>query len=1080
MEERQERDDGGDDVILCHTCGNFYPAIFELEHVASEQHNQFFRNYFIRTESAAKCRLITLSADNPNGILGVEEYLELLRENVVYWLNQYQIIHKSLKYNMLLECKFYKDEERHQLRAFKTQNAVVYQLTDTNEQYSRDVQKILNEKHDLEQRGSGWSLFSVDRLELRINRYEPMTGGKSSRFELPPFIKKRKCIVNPYCYNSAEKKFKCCENQCFKFSILGKPLLDAGINVNNIRNYYRYVYINNRYNWGCIDFPVTIESVGVFEKHNGMSINIYGVSMNNVYPLKVTRNRKADHRDILYYNQHYCWIKNFDRLVSTQVYKSKKVRLFVCRQCFKRFYKQNLLLEHEILCSTEELYKNGGGHGLKPFQTLKGADEKIIYFKNYHRQLQIPYVIYADIKLKFNKENTCIQNPELSYVQSLGHYEPEKFLYCVAFNGEFQQVKEFANIASFMKAIEIECKKIGESYKVNIPLVNTPLYCKPGFSDPCHICEKPLENDYVLDHDHTNGFLRGFAHSHCNVNFRLPNFVPVIMNNFSKYNSSFILQYFFKTYDEKKIINIIPCNENTNKCMALSYRIFGGMRVKFIDQCRFVELPATDDFLSNVKRFERVRKICHSNYKIDLAHYISIGAFSWDAMLKLTKVQLELITDQDMYRMVSRGIRGGLVQVVKRYAYAASSENSKPTLCKEELTESHIFYFDIINLYGKIMLDYPLPHSDFSWVQDLEQLNPSPYDDDDVVVNAGIGFIFEVDLEYPETLRSEHADYPLCPNEEIGRGLVASFREKKNYVIHHTALRQALKMGIVLKKIHRAIKFKESLWLSPYIRLNTMLRTTYFGEKHLSDVFKLQSNVIYGKSIEKLSNQMNVYVLKSNAAKLMKLIKQPNFSDRKIINENTYIVFSYKWKCKISKPIAVGMSILDLSKRYMYNLYYNKLKPRLPPFKLLYTDNDAIMIQIYCKKTVLNSYFKNCQDVIYWQGSGKKQIGPVGMFKDQCPDNPIVEYVGLRCKVYGYRCRNTNTPIVRNLPKWVDFNRYIQLLVSETKTKTVNYYKRLVGDKTYELCVSKNLPTINEDRKRTVCSDRIHTQALDE
>ena len=54
--------------------------------------------------------------------------------------------------------------------------------------------------------------------------------------------------------------------------------------------------------------------------------------------------------------------------------------------------------------------------------------------------------------------------------------------------------------------------------------------------------------------------------------------------------------------------------------------------------------------------------------------------------------------------------------------------------------------------------------------------------------------------------------------------LVLNLHDKKKYVIHVKALKQALDHGLVLERIHRAIQFKQSAWMKEYIDFNTRLR----------------------------------------------------------------------------------------------------------------------------------------------------------------------------------------------------------------------------------------------------------------
>ena len=101
------------------------------------------------------------------------------------------------------------------------------------------------------------------------------------------------------------------------------------------------------------------------------------------------------------------------------------------------------------------------------------------------------------------------------------------------------------------------------------------------------------------------------------------------------------------------------------------------------------------------------------NYELDPAHYVSAPQLSWDAMLKQTRVNLELITDPEMYRMLSNAMRGGVCMISGRYSKANNKymgslyDCSKPT--------NYIIYLDANNLYGKAM-SYPMPQSGFTWL----------------------------------------------------------------------------------------------------------------------------------------------------------------------------------------------------------------------------------------------------------------------------------------------------------------------------------------------------------------------------
>ena len=65
--------------------------------------------------------------------------------------------------------------------------------------------------------------------------------------------------------------------------------------------------------------------------------------------------------------------------------------------------------------------------------------------------------------------------------------------------------------------------------------------------------------------------------------------------------------------------------------------------------------------------FENFRDICIKNYNLDPTHYYTAPGLSWDAMLKVINVELELLSDMDMLLTVEKGIRGGVSMISNRY-----------------------------------------------------------------------------------------------------------------------------------------------------------------------------------------------------------------------------------------------------------------------------------------------------------------------------------------------------------------------------------------------------------------------------
>ena len=119
--------------------------------------------------------------------------------------------------------------------------------------------------------------------------------------------------------------------------------------------------------------------------------------------------------------------------------------------------------------------------------------------------------------------------------------------------------------------------------------------------------------------------------------------------------------------------------------------------------------------LANV--LENFRDECLINYGLDPAHYFTSPGVSWDAALKKTKVELDLITNIDMQLLIEKGFRGGISYIAHRYAKANNKylPNYNP-----ELDDSYLMYLDANNLYGWAMSER-LPTGNFKWLGNLPE-----------------------------------------------------------------------------------------------------------------------------------------------------------------------------------------------------------------------------------------------------------------------------------------------------------------------------------------------------------------------
>ena len=484
---------------------------------------------------------------------------------------------------------------------------------------------------------------------------------------------------------------------------------------------------------------------------------------------------------------------------------------------------------------------------------------------------------------------------------------------------------------------------------------------------------------------------------------------------------------------------------------------------------------------------QEFRRTSYKTYGLDPLWYYSSPGLFWDALFKVTKQELELITDLDMLLFVEKGMRGGISMVSIREAIA-NNEHCKHY--NSEQLKSWILYLDANNLYGWAMLQH-LPIGNFKWLVEAEFMNlKSQLEKGAIKDDADTGYILEVDPNYPKELHPKHTDYPLAveslevPREWVSpyteeliqrkggkhlsvKKLIPNLYDKKKYVLHYRNLQYYLSQGMVLEKIHRVISFDQKAWMKPYIELNTYLRTlaTTAFEK---DFYKLANNAVFGKSMENLRKRQRVELVQpeTNPKKYRKLIADPLFKGRKIFSDNLVAVHIKKGLIRMERPIYVGFTVLELSKLCMYQFYYDILKEKYGEnVELAYTDTDSLLVKItteniYKDMVKMADHFdfsdypkdheviKSLPEDQWITTNGKRVLKNKkvpGLFKDELNGKVISWFIGLKPKMYSFikAGEDSNNPKdggrkAKGVPKSIVQNEF-----THERYRRVLYEKRL-------------------------------------
>ena len=466
----------------------------------------------------------------------------------------------------------------------------------------------------------------------------------------------------------------------------------------------------------------------------------------------------------------------------------------------------------------------------------------------------------------------------------------------------------------------------------------------------------------------------------------------------------------------------------SNEEYQFAVKVWNSFNCRNLKEYLHVYLQADVLLLADV--FENFRSNCLEFYELDPSHYFSLPHFTFDAYLRKSNVALELLSDIDMYLLFSHSIRGGLSVVSKRYSVANKGSSS-------------ILYIDANNLYGKSMLQR-LPYKDFKWIDVNDEIineiiNISIEDDNDPSIDKN-GFLLEVDLEYPQELHDDHEDLPLAPVRRSVKystlspfakqlcdkfnlksslnteKLMATVEKKERYVLYYKNLILYLKLGLKLTKVYKILTFKENYIMRDYIDFNSQKRAMSTNNFDVN-FYKFLSNSLFGKTMERPENK-TVIKLVNDINSYENYVRRLNFKEAKIIHEDLVSIEMKRPVFLINKPFYIGAIILELAKYHMYDFHYNIMKKHFGRnIKLIYTDTDSFIYEICCddinyELSKLKSFFdfSNYPKNHNLYSEENKKVP--GKFKDETASKEIVEFVGLKSKMYSFSVKDSDKNLI--------------------------------------------------------------------
>ena len=315
---------------------------------------------------------------------------------------------KGFKFIETLEVKFVKDSvdsktgkrvSTYKTAFFNGKAKTITKADDIGQELSMSRQEVLNMIDKWVSEGSGWVIDRIDSHYINVTTYTPLHG--SSYIELPTELKNpKKGLIN----------IKNKDDECFRWCHIRQLNPQTG-HPERIKKEDKKMV--NKLNYDGIDFPLSQKHYNKVEKQNNIRINVFGYEKGQPFPIHISKETFEDQMNLLLITEdekkHYVLIKDFNAFMYNQ--SKHKERKHFCMYCLQCFSSERILANHVNNCLTI----NGAQAINMPKQ-----GENILKFNNFHKQLPVPFVIYADFEAITKKVQGCKQSEEMENEKNKG------------------------------------------------------------------------------------------------------------------------------------------------------------------------------------------------------------------------------------------------------------------------------------------------------------------------------------------------------------------------------------------------------------------------------------------------------------------------------------------------------------------------------------------------------------------------------------------------------------------------------------------------------------------------------------
>ena len=275
---------------------------------------------------------------------------------------------------------------------FNGKAKTITKANDIVHELSMSRQEILNVIDKWVSEGSGWVIDRIDSHYINVTTYQPLNG--SSYIELPTELRNpKKGLIN----------IKNKDNECFRWCHI-RHLNPQKKDPQRIKKDNKQVI--EGLNHKGIEFPVSQKQYNKIETQDSIRINVFGYEKRQPFPIHISKETFKEQMNLLLITKdekrHYVLIKDFNKFMYNQ--SKHKEKMHFCMFCLRCFSSERVLANHVNNCLTIN-----GNQAIN----MPKKGENILRFNNFHKQLPVPFIIYADFEAITKKVQGCRQSEEM-------------------------------------------------------------------------------------------------------------------------------------------------------------------------------------------------------------------------------------------------------------------------------------------------------------------------------------------------------------------------------------------------------------------------------------------------------------------------------------------------------------------------------------------------------------------------------------------------------------------------------------------------------------------------------------------